>query len=74
MTPIREGGRSRPSMSMAPPLESQDVSRFKAVNPSEWDRVSVVERGSRLPWLWVFVVGLVCACVVAAALIVEYGR
>jgi len=72
--PIVEGGKSAPSLSLAPPLDSQDVSRFKAVDPSDWDRVSIVERGSRLPWLWVFVIALVCACVMAAALIVGYGR
>jgi len=72
--PIVEGGKSSPSLSLAPPLESQDVSRFKAVDPSEWDRVSIVERGARVPWLWVFVIALVCACVVAGAFITEYAR
>jgi len=35
---------------------------------------SIVERNARLSWFWVFVVGIVCACVCAAALIVGYAR
>jgi len=29
-------GVSRPSMSLAPPLESQDVSRYQATDPTYW--------------------------------------
>jgi len=67
--PIREGGKSSPSLSLAPPLDCQNVARFQARHPE-----SIVERNARLSWFWVFVVGIVCACVCAAAVIVSYGR
>ena len=69
MTPIREGGKSAPSLSLAPPLETQDVSRFQAVNtsPEYWG-----EKAPPIRWS-VFAVIAAVAMVIALVIVAPYA-
>jgi hypothetical protein len=74
MTPIRPGGKSAPSLSLAPPLDSQDVSRFQAVNtsPDYWG-----EKAPSLPWRWVaplVVVGFLVGLSIVGAFAIDWNR
>lgn len=52
-------------MSLAPPLPSQDVSRYQAVNPPP---ATIVEVEARRPWLWVVVLAALIGAITLAAL------
>jgi len=54
MSPIREGGKSSPSLSMKPPLECQDVSRFKAIDPPRFNPVRRTHWSDTWPLVAVF--------------------
>ena len=62
----RPAGRSTPSLSLAPPLDCQDVSRYKAVN------VSAVQPAQLLSPRFVASVFLLAAFVIAVLVSLHY--